>query len=396
MYRFTIPATALCLLSSIAQAQDWQPVTDPAVLTNVMSNTTMRATFPDGEQATAIYDEDGTGELQAWGETFQRTWEVKGVDQVCITEAKTVNCYKVSTDGGDTSKILIENTATGEQLVVNVTARGDNEVALETEGSNTGGAAKPSAEEVAASLANPNTPMASMTLKLQQRAFEGNLPNASDQSSTTLLFQPALPFKVGDGQVFFRPALPYVFGQPLFDAGSGDFDDESGFGDLGFDLAYGETLESGVLWAAGIFSSLPIGSDGLSNDLYTLGPEFLVGKITSDYVLGFFPNHQWDVGGSGDGDVNLTTIQLFGTIIGRGGWTYGTAPIMTYDHNESQWTIPVNLNVGKTVIASNGRPWKLGFEINYYVENADPFGPEWMASFSIAPVIANPLAKWFQ
>ncbi len=43
----------------------------------------------------------------------------------------------------------------------------------------------------------------------------------------------------------------------------------------------------------------------------------------------------------------------------------------------------------------NGRPWKLGGEINYYVEKADAFGPEWMLSFSVAPVVKNKLAGWF-
>ncbi len=43
-------------------------------------------------------------------------------------------------------------------------------------------------------LANPNTPLASLNFKLQYRTYEGDLPNADDQDSTTLLFQPSLPF----------------------------------------------------------------------------------------------------------------------------------------------------------------------------------------------------------
>ena len=69
---------------------------------------------------------------------------------------------------------------------------------------------------------------------------------------------------------------------------------------------------------------------------------------------------------------------------------------MSYNHNTEKWTIPINLNVGKTVIQGNGQPWKLGFEVNYYTEKPDSFGPEWMVGISIAPVIENPLAKWFQ
>ena len=384
------------VLPIAAVAEDWRTIDDPERLTDLMSDTVMEATLTDGVKASAEYKSDGTGLLKAWGETFERRWEVTKNDRVCIIQEQTTTCYRIESNTEDNKQYRIENLTTGEKVVTTISKEDDGPLAVESANPNAGGAAKPSAEEIAAKLANPNTPMATMTLKLQQRSFEGDLPNAGDQNSTTLLLQPVLPFKVGEGQIFFRPALSVIAGQPVFNSSLGDFDEEDGFGDFAFDLAYGETTESGLLWAAGLISSLPIGSDGISSDLYTLGPEFLIGKLTPKWVIGAFPNHQWDIGGSGEGDVNLTTVQLFGTIIGGGGWTYGTAPVMTYDQNTSQWTTPINLTVGKTVITKGGRPWKLGLEINYYAENADPFGPEWMIGFSIAPVIENPLAKWFR
>jgi hypothetical protein len=68
---------------------------------------------------------------------------------------------------------------------------------------------------------------------------------------------------------------------------------------------------------------------------------------------------------------------------------------MTYDHEINEWTVPVNFSIGKTVIMK-GRPWKLGMEINYYVAQPDAFGPEWMVSFSAAPVVENVFAKWIK
>jgi hypothetical protein len=63
-----------------------------------------------------------------------------------------------------------------------------------------------SAEEVAAKLANPNTQLASLTLKTQLRILEGDLPGADKQEGTMLLFQPSFPFKLSSGDVvFFRP-----------------------------------------------------------------------------------------------------------------------------------------------------------------------------------------------
>ncbi|HEY5738682.1 MAG TPA: hypothetical protein VIW27_03095 [Gammaproteobacteria bacterium] len=251
-----------------------------------------------------------------------------------------------------------------------------------------------SADEIAAELANPNTPVASLNFKTQYRTFDGDLPDADRQSGTTILFQPSLPFPLDNGdQILFRPAIPLIVDQPVFSGA--EFDGESGIGDIVFDLAYAPKNDKGLLIAYGLVASLPTATeDGLGSERYTLGPEYLIGKITKTYVIGAFPNHQWDIGGSGDQDISLTTIQLFGTILPGGGWNYGSSPIITYDWESEQATVPLNFNFGKTVIA-NGQPWKLSFELNYYVEQADAFGPEWMLGFNVTPVVENRLASWF-
>jgi len=384
----------------VGLAQTWTAIDNPDELADIFSDTVMQITIQDGVTGTAKYSSDGTGVVKAWGETFLRNWEVQGNDRVCITsedkhEGVSI-CYRLERNADKSEQYRAVNLATGEILDLLVTAD-DTVKATESADKSSGGAARPSAEEIAASLANPNTPMASMTFKAQYRTFQGTLPNSDDQNSGTILFQPSFPFVTEAGaSVFFRPALPILIDQPVFNAANQDFDSESGIGDLVFDLAYGRTTKNGILWAAGMVSSLPIATeDSLGTDLFTLGPELLIGKLTPKWVLGAFPNHQWDVGGSGTGDVNLTTIQIFATLLPGGGYNWGSSPIMTYDHNTSQWTIPINLNFGKTVIR-NGRPWKLSAEINYYTDQPDAFGPDWMIGFNIAPVIENPMAKWFK
>ena len=47
---------------------------------------------------------------------------------------------------------------------------------------------KISAEEAARELANPNSPLASLTLKVQYTTFKGDLPNADDQDKFGLTF----------------------------------------------------------------------------------------------------------------------------------------------------------------------------------------------------------------
>jgi hypothetical protein len=51
-----------------------------------------------------------------------------------------------------------------------------------------------------------------------------------------------------------------------------------------------------------------------------------------------------------------------------------------------EWTIPLNLDVSKTVMFGN-LPVKLEFEANCYVVQPDLFGPEWLIRFPVPGVM---------
>ena len=120
----------------------------------------------------------------------------------------------------------------------------------------------------------------------------------------------------------------------------------------------------------------------------------IIGKLDPKYTLAFFPKHVWDVAGWTDTEINVTTLQPIFTYLPGGGWNIGTAQNITYNWEKEQWTVPLHLTVGKTVVF-NGRPWKLAVELDYYVEKSDTFGPELMLSFNITPVVKNGLASLF-
>lgn len=246
-----------------------------------------------------------------------------------------------------------------------------------------------SADEAAKELANPNTALASLTLKNQFTWYQGDLPDADDQFSYTALFQPVFPFPKQDGsKILFRPAVPIIVGKPIPTATG--YDDRSGLGDIAFDVAYAfPSRGDGMLYALGIFSSLPTATEsGLGLKEWTLGPEFLIGKMSPKYVALLFPSHQWDVAGWSGGSVNVSTIQAGYIYLPGGGWNVGTTPIMNYDWNNRQWTLPINLQFGKTIMWGKS-PWKLSAEINYYVETPDALAPEWMIGINITPVVKN-------
>jgi hypothetical protein len=79
---------------------------------------------------------------------------------------------------------------------------------------------------------------------------------------------------------------------------------------------------------------------------------------------------------------------LFLKFLPGGGWSYGSAPIMNYDWKSKEWTIPLNFTVDKTVMLGK-MPLKIGLDLNYYVEQPDLFGPEWMIGLSFTPVVPN-------
>jgi len=247
----------------------------------------------------------------------------------------------------------------------------------------------PTADEAARELSNPNTALASITFKNQFRSFAGELPHAGDQSSYMLLFQPVLPFPRQNGsKIIFRPAVPLLVGQPIYRPALNDFEAKTGLGDIAFDLVYAFPPKGNQLMALGLISSLPTASGDLGTDRFTLGPEFLLGMISPQHVAAIFPSHQWDLAGSGEADISLTTLQVIYVHLPGGGWNVGTAPIMTYDWNASQWNIPLQVNLGKTVTLG-GTPWKFSLEVNYYVERRDDLAAEWMIGLNVTPVVKN-------
>jgi hypothetical protein len=383
------------LFSPSAQAQTWEAITDAETLRALVSDAVFEGTLTTGAKAVTRYNADGTGVLTAWGETFERTWEIKGADQICVTVGRKVDCLNIERNTEASNEYRAINVETGESVVFTVTPGVPTIVDSPTV--DAGGPAKPSADEIAKSLANPNTPLASLTLKNQYTTYKGDLPNADDQDKFGVTFQPSLPFPLANGdKVIFRPAVPVSFDQPVFEPSRSDFSDESGLGDIGYDLVYAGSAGGGFIWALGAVGSIPTATNSdLGSGLWTLGPDAVIGKVDKDYVAVLLANHQWDVAGWGDGEVSSTLIQPTAVYLPGGGWSVGSAPIITHNWETDDWTVPLNVTFSKTVTLG-GRPWKFGLDFNYYVEQPDAFGPEFLVEFKITPVVENVLANLFK
>ena len=254
-----------------------------------------------------------------------------------------------------------------------------------------------SADELSKELSNPNSPLAALVFKQTYTAYKGDLPGAGDQSSNLTLFQPVFPFPLTEGgttNLFIRPAIPYLWEQPVFDTKANRFESVSGFGDMGFDVGVGRSYDSGLVMVGGIQGTLPTGADRLSADQYRLGPEFLVAKIGKKAYWAVFPSHQWDVSG-GDAGYSTSQLELFGGFYLPNAWTVYTDSKLSYDWKGDQATIPLNLSVRK-VTKFGKLPIKVDLGVDYFVESNDAFGQDWAVSLTVSPIVPNFIYNAFQ
>jgi hypothetical protein len=262
-----------------------------------------------------------------------------------------------------------------------------------------------SADEIAKELANPNSSLASLKFRNQYRTYTGDLPGANDQDNYTMVFQPVFPFPMGTTEsggkanFYVRPAIPLLVDQPVPTlSGSGiNYEKTTALGDIGFDVAYGVSEKTGLLWALGMTGTLPTATKSdVAGKQLRLGPEVLFAKSEKWGLWGVFPSHQWNVAGWGkDSAYSTTTVQPILAFLPGGGWKVAYEPIMQYDWQSKKWTAPVGLIVGKTVVIGN-TPVNIEFEANYYVSQPDAFGPKWMFALNITPVVPNFINNWIR
>lgn len=257
-----------------------------------------------------------------------------------------------------------------------------------------------SVDAAAKELANPAGSLSSLNFNLQYNEFTGDLPNSDDQDSTSLVFQPVLPFPVGDKghNIIFRPAVPLLFDQPIYNATKADFDDlDVNLGDISFDLVYSgttmKTKHDGFLWGIGVAGTFPSATDdAIAGDQWRLGPELFGGFVRKWGVAGALVSNQWDVGGSNDDSYCTTTANFFYAIGLGNGWQIASSPIVTYDweaDSDNALTLPVGIGLAKTT-KIKGNIWKFKIDIQKYLIQPDAFGPDWLVKLTVTPVINNP------
>jgi hypothetical protein len=253
--------------------------------------------------------------------------------------------------------------------------------------------AAPSASEIAAELANPNSTMGTMNTFFDYTTFDGDLPDADDASSQKITFQPSLPYPLTKtANLFVRPLIPIIVKQDVPSADGLDTLDWE-LGDISYDVSVFNSTAGGFIYGGGIAGSIPTATDDAAGlDQWLLGPAALLAVQKKWGVLGLILNHQWDVAGEDDFDTSVTGGQYFYSLFMKDGWVFGANPVFTYNHEASsgnELTFPIGIGISKLAILG-GQPVRFGLQYWYYVESPDDFGPQHLLRLQISPVVKLP------
>ena len=268
-----------------------------------------------------------------------------------------------------------------------------------------------SAADIAKELANPNATVGQMLFPIDYVRYNGNIDDAN-QGGLVLSFQPSLPIPLSQGlNLYVRPLIPVYLSQPVL--GENGFEKKAALGNISADIAVGKTWPSKFITLVGVFGGFPTATDkALRSKQVTLGPEFMVAKLTNFGALGLILSHAWGIGNATDPDPASTTIlpddywiaasgstnasvtagQYFYTINLQKGWQVTASPTYSYNHNGTEgnkFTFPLGTGAQK-VLKAGKIPIRLGVQYWYYVASPDNFGPKHQIRFTIAPVVPLP------
>jgi hypothetical protein len=384
----------LAAMNGPVYAANWASLSGEETLREFVSGTRAEIDLRPGVTATGEYHADGTAKIEAWGETFPRTWELRGDDQVCYTSVTETNCYTYEQNLDAPGEYRARHVETGQLTVFRVSGTDPRIVTRDGMPDDEGGPGSPSAEDIANELANPNTSLGTMNFNFDYIKFKGDLPGASSQRAKRITFQPSLPYKLSEtSNLFVRPSIPLILKQDVPDS-NGDFDSKGPeLGDITFDASLTKALPNGIVIIGGLVGTLPTATDdALGLDQWLLGPEFAVAAVRKWGVAGILLTHQWDIAGEDDFSTSITGGQYFYSINMGGGWQINGSPTFSYNHNadkDNKFTFPLAVGVAKTTII-NGRPWKFGMQVWHYIESPDVFGPDDQIRFTISPVVELP------
>ena len=230
--------------------------------------------------------------------------------------------------------------------------------------------------ELAKELANPVADLISIPL---QNNWDFGI-GAENAMRYTLNVQPVTPFHLtSDWNLILRTIIPVIYAE----APVKGLDDKTGLGDIlqSFFFSPKAPTSGGWIWGAGPVILYPSGTGGLSAHKWATGPTAVFLKQQDGWTYGMLANHIWSFAGGGERDISATFLQPFLAYTTKTATTLSANTESSYDWEESQWTVPVNLSVSQ-VVKIGRLPVSLQAGGRVYAERPDG-GPDWGLRFTV-------------
>jgi len=242
--------------------------------------------------------------------------------------------------------------------------------------------------ELAKKLANPIASLISVPLQ-SNWDFGIEAPDAvkkipglhfRDAYRYTLNVQPVIPISISkDWNLIVRQIVPIIHAESPIK----ELDDRTGLGDIvqSFFFSPKEPTSSGWIWGAGPVILYPSGTDELSAHKWGAGPTVVLLKQEKGWTYGILANHIWSFSGGGETDISNTFLQPFLSYTTKSHTTFSLNTESTYDWENSEWTVPINLMVAQLVMLG-GMPMQFQVGGRAYAERPDG-GPDWGLRFTV-------------
>ncbi|MFO1515012.1 MAG: transporter [Verrucomicrobiota bacterium] len=243
-----------------------------------------------------------------------------------------------------------------------------------------GGAATGEADSQAELAKKLNNPVASLISVPIQNNWDFGIGPA-DAMKYTANIQPVIPVSISeDWNVIVRTILPVIYAESPTGGSS-----TSGLGDTtqSFFLSPKNPTKSGWIWGAGPVFYWPTSTDdALGTGKVGAGPTAVLLKQEHGWTYGILANHIWSFAGQGDTpDINATFLQPFLSFTTKTYTTFTLNTESTYDWDNSQWTVPLNLMVAQLVKIGK-MPVQFQIGGRYYAERPMN-GPDWGLRFTV-------------
>jgi hypothetical protein len=234
------------------------------------------------------------------------------------------------------------------------------------------------AAELAKKLSNPVAALISVPL---QNNFDFGAGPNGDGFQYKLNIQPVVPFSLNaDWNLISRTIVPYVYQEDVIGTSS-----QSGLSDTvqSLFLSPKEPTGGGWIWGAGPVLLLPTATDDLlGTEKWGAGPTAVLLKQEHGWTYGALANHIWSFAGEDSrADVNATFLQPFLNYTTKKHTTFTLNSESTYDWENEQWTVPLNLGVAQ-LLKVGKLPVQFLVGGRYYAEKPAN-GPDWGLRFAI-------------